>query len=64
MSDYTGPSLAGTVVLVVLAGIALWIVWAVLSVAWALLKFVLTLAIIGLVVYGVLRLLGKVGALR
>lgn len=62
--DYSGPSLAGTIVLVVIAGIALWIVWAVLSVAWALLKFLLTLVIVGALVYGVLRLMGKIGSGR
>ncbi len=57
--EKTGLSLGGTVVAVVVGGLLLWLVWGLLSAVLALVKVVLTLVIIGAVVYGVSKLFSR-----
>lgn len=61
MSEESGSGLGTTVVVVVLALIGLWFVWGVLGFLFGLLKGVLTLALVGLVLYGIYKLLNSVG---
>jgi len=55
----SGPSLLGTVVAVVVGGLLLWLVWGLLSAVFALVKVVLTLVVLGVVVWGVSRLFSR-----
>ncbi|MGN0065446.1 MAG: hypothetical protein ACI379_14510 [Nocardioides sp.] len=62
MADTGSSSLLGTLGLVLLGVVAVWIIWTALSIVWGLVKLVLTLVVLGAVVYGAMRLLSTLNS--
>ena len=53
MAQIGSSSALGTLGLVLLGIVAVWIIWTALGIVWGLVKLVLTLLVLGVVAYGV-----------